>query len=159
VRAGTVVAAIAAVAFPVYTLFGVSAMSEETGYLTMLHQVCGDLGPHAAVVVIESAHTDGIDDWIPQALRSWCGADVAIRRGAADVDALHRLSREWAAQGRQFFVASSSYGYVKQVVPDARIMPTRHASDTNLLAPTLTHRPDAYVSQSLAMMVASVPPS
>ena len=65
---------------------------------------------------------------------------------------------DWRAQGRTLFVASSSYGYVQQTVPDASISPTRRAVDHKLLEPTLTHRPDAYTSQSLAVVVARIPP-
>jgi hypothetical protein len=157
-RAGGVGAAIVAVAFPVYTVVGVRSMAEETGYLGIVEQVCHDIGPHAAVVVLEASRTDGVDDWIPQALRGWCGAEVGITRGPASSDALHRLARDWRAQGRALFVASSSYGYVQQTVPDAPISPTRRAVDHKLLEPTLTHRPDAYTSQSLAVVVARIPP-
>jgi hypothetical protein len=156
-RAGAIVAAIVAVAFPLYTDVRVRSMAEETGYLKLLDQVCHDIGPHAAVVVVESSPTDGIDDWIPQALRGWCGAEVGVTRGKANGDALRRLAGEWRAQGRTMFVASSSYGYVQQTLPDAKISPTRRAVDHRLLEPTLTHRPNAYTSQSLAMVVASVP--
>jgi hypothetical protein len=158
VRGGAIVAAVAAVAFPVYTIVGVRSMAEETGYLALVGQVCHDIGPHAAVVVIESAQSDGVDDWIPQSLRGWCGAEVGITRGPASGEALRRLAREWRAQGRAFFVVSSSYGYVQQTLPGVPIMPTRRAVDRKLLAQTLTHRPDRYTAQSLAIVVASVPP-
>jgi hypothetical protein len=55
------------------------------------------------------------------------------------------------------FVASSAYGYVQQTLPDAKIAPTRRAVNHKLLEPTLTHRPNEYTSQSLAMVVARVP--
>jgi hypothetical protein len=156
-RAGAVVAAIVAVAFPLYTVVGVRSMAEETGYVKLVNQVCDDIGPRAAVVVIESSRADGIDDWIPQALRGWCGAEVGVTRGKANGDALRRLARDWRAQGRTMFVASSSYGYVQQTLPDAKIEATRRAVNHKLLEPTLTHRPNEYTSQSLAVVVASVP--
>ena len=158
-RVGGVVVAVAAVAYPVYTLVDVRSMSEETGYLAVVKDVCADVGPHAAVVVLEVARTDSLDDWIPQALRGWCGSEVAVTRGVASPEVLHRLSREWAAAGRQFFVASSSADYVRQVVPDARITPTRTVVNDRILAPTLSHRPDHYGSQSLSLVVASIPAS
>ncbi len=157
-RVVAVVVAIAAVAYPIHTLLPVRAMAEETGYLGVITDMCHDLGPHAVVVVLESARTDGADDWIPQALRGWCGADVGVTRGGAKVDDLHRLANAWRAAGRPFFVASSSYGYVKALLPDAVIKSTRRAVDSTLLAPTLTHRPNAYRSQSLQMVVSLVPP-
>jgi hypothetical protein len=133
-------------------------MAEQTGYLGVVKEVCDDIGPHAAVVVVESAGRDEIDDWTPQALRGWCGAEVGITRGGAHADALNRLALGWAAAGRPFFVVSSSYGYLREVLPDAQIEQTRRATDDKLLAPTLTHRPDAYRSESLTLLVARVEP-
>jgi hypothetical protein len=156
-RAGAVLIAIASVAYPVYTVVGVRSMTEETGYLGVVKDVCTDIGPHAATVVLENAPTDQLDDWIPQALRAWCGSDVAVTRGPVDPDALRRLAREWNAAGRPFFVASSSDAYIRSVLPDAQMRPTRRAVDTELLAPTLTHRPDTYRTEYLAMVVASIP--
>jgi hypothetical protein len=156
-RIGAVVIAVASVAYPVYTVVPVRAMEEETGYLSAVEGVCSDIGPHAAVVVLEAARTDNLDDWIPQAIRGWCGAEVAVTRGLAHADALRRLAREWSAEGRPFFVVSSSDGYVREVLPDAEMKSTRRAVDTKLLAPTLTHRPDGYRSQSVAIVVARVP--
>jgi hypothetical protein len=157
-RVGAVAVAVAAVAYPIYTVVGVRSMAEQTGYLGVVKAVCADIGPHAAVVVVESARTDGIDDWVPQALRGWCGAEVGITRGGAHADALHRLARGWAAAGRPFFVAGSAYGYLHELLPDAQIKQTRRATDNTLLAPTLTLRPHAYASESLTMVVARVEP-
>jgi hypothetical protein len=150
--------AVAAVAYPIHTLLPVRAMAEETGYLGVVTDVCGVVGPHAAVVVVEAARTDGADDWIPQAVRGWCGAEVAVTRGGSQTADLERLSVEWHAVGRRFFVLSSSLGYLQKLLPDATFTSTRRAADTKLLAPTLTHRPDAYRSQTLQIVVASVPP-
>ena len=158
VRIGAVVIAVASVAYPIYTVVPVRGMAEETGYLSAVEAACNDIGPHAAVVVLEAVRSDSFDDWIPQAIRGWCGAEVAVTRGPADVDALHRLAREWSAEGRPFFVMSSSSDYVRKVLPDAQMKSTHVAVDTKLLAPTLTHRPRAYRSQSLAIVVASIPP-
>lgn len=157
-RIGAVVLAVAAVVYPAYTVFGVRAMAEQTGYLSVVDDVCHDIGPHAAVVVLEAARTDQIDDWAPQALRSWCGAEVAVTRGPAHADSLHRLAREWGAEGRPLFVVASSSDYVKKVLPDAQITSTHRAVDSKLLAPTLTHRPNKYRTQSFEVVVASVSP-
>ncbi len=157
-RAIAVVVAVVAVAYPVYTLVPVRAMAEETGFFGVVTDVCADVGPHAAIVVVESARTDLIDDWAPQTLRSWCGADVAVMRGAIDPDDLRRLDRGWAQVGRRFFVVSSSSAFLHRLLPEATLSPTRLAVDERLLAPSLTHRPDAYRSQSLQLVLAAVPP-
>ncbi len=78
-------------------------------------------------------------------------------RGAHTAD-LERLATEWDAAGRHFFVVSSSLGYVQKLLPNSTFTSTRRAADRHLLAPTLTHRPDAYRSQTLQLVVASVPP-
>jgi hypothetical protein len=156
-RAIAVVVAVVAVAYPIYTLFPVRAMAEETGFFGVVTDVCADVGPHAAVVVVESARTDLIDDWVPQALRSWCGADVAVMRGVIEPDDLRQVDRGWAQVGRRFFVVSSSSAYLHRLLPDATLSTTRLAVDERLLAPSLTHRPDAYRSQSLQLVLATLP--
>jgi hypothetical protein len=158
-RVVAVVVAVAAVAYPIHTLLPVRAMAEETGYLGVITDICAAVGPHAAVVVVEAARTDGADDWVPQPVRGWCGADVAVMRGDSQTSDLERLAKEWNAVGRRFFVVSSSLGYVQKLLPTATFTSTRRAADTQLLAPTLTHRPDAYRSQTLQLVVASVPPA
>jgi hypothetical protein len=155
-RAGGVALAVLAVAYPLWALRPVGSMAEESGYLGVVDDVCRVVGPHAAIVVLETAITDSTDDWIPQAFRSWCGADVGVSRGSADPDVLRRLAGEWKAEGRQLFVASTSRDYVVQVLPDASIISTREAVDTKLLMPTLSHRPDSYTTQSFSMVVAPV---
>jgi hypothetical protein len=155
-RAGAVAIAVASVAYPLYTVVPVQAMAEDTGYLGLVKGVCGEIGPRAAVVVLEPAGGDQLD-WLPQPLRGWCGADVGITRGVADADALHRLAREWSASGRSLFVVASSAGDVRKAVADARVSPALEASDTKVLAQTLTHRPAAYRSLSYTVVVGEVP--
>ena len=71
-RIAAVAFAIAAVAYPIYTIRNVRSMSEQRGYLQVIDDVCAQVGPHAAVIVLERDKTDLYDDWVPQALRSWC---------------------------------------------------------------------------------------
>ena len=52
-RAAAIVFAILAVAYPMYTVIGLRSMSEERGFLAVVHDACADIGPHAAVVVLE----------------------------------------------------------------------------------------------------------
>jgi hypothetical protein len=157
-RFGGVILAVAAVAYPVHTLLPVRATAEETGYLAVVTDACAIIGPRAAVVIVESARTDSIDDRAPQAFRGWCGAEVGVMRGDAQPDDLQRLADGWNTVGRRFFVVSSSSTYVHSLLPNATFTSTRRALDTKLLAPTLTHRPDAYGTQSLELTIASVPP-
>ncbi|MDQ1455712.1 MAG: hypothetical protein QOH28_1332 [Actinomycetota bacterium] len=156
-RVAAILFAILAVAYPVYTVIGLRSMSEERGFLAVVHDACADIGPHAAVVVLERDEKDLFDDWTPQALRSWCGAEVGVTRGPARPDALSRLARAWNAQGRRLFVVALSADTVRMVFPGATISSTRQAVNTKIIRQTLTHRPDAYTRQTIFMAVAAVP--
>ena len=156
-RVAAIIFAILAVAYPMYTVVGVRSMSEDRGFLAVVHDACNDLGDHAAVVVLERDEKDLFDDWIPQALRSWCGAEVGITRGPARADALSSLARAWNANGRRLFVVSVSSDAVRKAFPGAAVTSTRVGINTQFLQQTLTHRPDAYARQSLSMVVAPVP--
>ena len=157
-RIGAIVFAVTAVAFPVYSIFPVRAMAEETGYLTLVHRTCDAIGPDAAVIVLEAARTDQVDDWFPQAIRSWCGAEVGVTRGGARTDAVHRLARSWDAEGKRLFVVSPTLADLRAVLPDGEVKASLRAVDDKLLAPTLSHRPDAYRTQEFAVVIARVPP-
>jgi hypothetical protein len=157
-RAGAVVFAITAVAYPMYTVVGVRSMSEQRGFLAVVDEACTDLGKHAAVVVLERDEKDLFDDAIPQTLRSWCGADVAVTRDhPARADVLRALARDWSARGQRLFVVAVSPDVVHALFPNAAIMETREGVNTKFLRQTLTHRPDAYARQALSMVVAQVP--
>jgi hypothetical protein len=157
-RIGAVVFAITAIAYPAYTLRPVRSMAEETGYLALVHHTCDAVGPNAAVIVVEARLTDQVDDWFPQAIRGWCGADVAVSRGTTKATTLHRMARNWDAEGRKLFVVSPTVTDLRAVLPHADVKASLHAVDDKLLAPTLSHRPDAYRSQDFAVVVAAVPP-
>jgi hypothetical protein len=156
-RVAAVVFALCAVAYPIHTLAGVSAMTEQRGFLAVVTEACSDLGPRAAVVVLERDKSDLFDDWTPQALRSWCGAEVAVSRGPAHADALRALARSWNARGRRLFVVALSSDQIAKTLPGAAITPTREAVNTKFLRQSLTHRPDAYSRQTLTMALAPVP--
>jgi hypothetical protein len=156
-RVTALVVAIYGVAFPLYTLRNVSAMTEQRPFLLVVHDVCAKVGDHAAIVVLERDERDLYDDWLPQTLRGWCGAEVAVRRGAADGPALRRLARDWQAAGRTLYVVSVYSGVITRALPDARVEGTRAASNQHLLEQTLTHRPDGYRGQGFSLAVARVP--
>jgi hypothetical protein len=151
--------AITAVAYPVHTVVPVRSMAEETGYLALVHHTCDAIGPDAAVIVVEARLTDQVDDWFPQAIRGWCGANVAVSRGTASTaNSLHRLARSWDADGKKLFVVSPTVEDLRRVLPDADVRSSLRAVDAKLLAPTLSHRPDAYRSEEFSVVVGAVPP-
>jgi len=160
VRGLSIAVAVVAVAYPVYTVWHLRSMSEKRGFLAVIDDACRDLGPHAAVVVVERDTNDLLDDWVPQTLRSWCGADVGVSSSSAvTAQSLHHLADEWNAQGRRFFVVANSTEEVGNLLPDAQVQQTRLVTDPHELEMTLTHRPRQYRTESFAMVVAAVPTS
>jgi hypothetical protein len=159
VRVAAIALVVVAVAFPIRAVWGVRNMTEQQGYVDVVHDACRAMGDgRHAVVVLERDELDLFDDWIPQALRGWCGADVAVMRGTPDAEVLRRLARGWEDLGTSVYVVAVSAERVRAVLPDAQLLTTREAVDARLLAPSLTHRPDAYTTQSLSMVLARVPP-
>jgi hypothetical protein len=154
---GAVVFAVVAVAYPLYTVIGVRSMTEQRGFLTIVNEACKDLGSHAAVVVLQRDESDLFDDKIPQTLRGFCGADVGVIHGPARADTLHRLAREWNAEGRRLFVVAQREDIISKLFPAANVEVTRQAVNTHALQQTLTHRPHSYSREALSMAVAEVP--
>jgi hypothetical protein len=155
-RGAAVVVAIAAVGFPAWTTLPVASMTEQRGYLGVVRDACAILGRDAAVVVLRSeagiAH-----QWFPQALRSWCGAQVATSRGDPDPAVLARLAAGWAAEGRTLWVASDDAATIRGVYPEAVPVKTRQGVNRRFLERTLMHRPDDYLVQHFTLALARVP--
>jgi len=159
VRGVGVVIAVVAVLYPIGTLIGVRNMSEKSDFVAVVNDGCKILGPHAAVVVLERDTNDLFDDWAPQTLRGFCGADVAVTRGNASTPAsLSRLASEWHAQGRRFFVAAVGPDVVQQFLPGQRTVATRTVKDRDTLSMTLTHRPRGYRSETFSMVFGEIAP-
>jgi len=156
-RVGAVVFAIAAVAYPLYTVRNVSSMAEDRGFLNVVEDACNKMGDKAAVVMLEHDATDLYDDWLPQTLRSFCGAEVGVARGAVTPDELRNLARAWNAQGRELFLVAKSPDVIQKLFPDAPVTATPLAVNPHFLQVTLTHRPDAYSPQQFSLSVARVP--
>jgi hypothetical protein len=157
VRGACVVVAISAIAYPARTVWPVRSMSEQRGFLLVVHDACRRIGPHAAVVVLESAGSAALfDDVVPQSLRGWCGADVAIMRGEPDVELLSNLAHQWATSEVKLFVIAETPERVFRAVPNADVAETRGVSNDRLLGPTLTQRPHSYSEERFKMFLARV---
>ena len=165
-RALSVVIAVGAVAWPIYTVAPVAAMQEKHGFLQVVKGVCNDVGPNAVVVVLRGGAADLTDQWIPQTLRSWCGAQVGAVHGVGsptkppiDPNELRQLAQQYRALGRELFVVASSPDVITRMLPDARPLPAHTATDRKELRRTLTHRPDDYMTETYSVTVARVPVS
>jgi hypothetical protein len=159
-RVAAVVVAAVAVAYPIYTVAPVQAMSEKRGSLEVVEEACRMLGPRAAVVVLEESDRSLFDDLVPQTIRSFCGAEVAITRGHASTpDSLARLASEFGAEGRGLYVVAGEPEGIQHLLPNAQVMKTRLALDQQTIEQTLTRRPSGYMSEGFEIAVARVPPA
>jgi hypothetical protein len=156
-RVAAVVIAIGAVAYPVHTIVHVRSMAEDRGFLAVVEDACNRVGDRAAVVMVEHDKTDLTDDWLPQSLRSFCGAEVAVERGAVKPDGLRQLADAWKAQGRNLFVVAKSPDVLQGLFPEAEVHQTPVAVNPFMLQLTVTHRPDAYSPQQFSLALAQVP--
>jgi hypothetical protein len=159
-RAVAVLIVVMAVAHPLYALRNVHRMQEQARFAGVVTGACDLVGSRAALVVLENADDPAsplFDDWVPQALRSWCGADVAIIRGRADPSRLVRMARAWEREGRVMWVASASPATITAVFPDVRPAVAGAAFNARRLESTIGRRPDGYETESFSMSVARVP--
>jgi hypothetical protein len=148
---------VVALAYPLSTLRGISAMSEQRGALAVVEDACHLMGPRPAVVVLKSP-TGIFDQWTPQTFRGWCDAEVAIVRGKPDTAALRRIAADWRALGRTTYVVADTAQTISTALPRARVSSTRRVT-SNALEHTLTRRPSRLVHQSFQIAVAAVNPS
>ncbi|HEV7524338.1 MAG TPA: hypothetical protein VGP92_05195 [Acidimicrobiia bacterium] len=156
-RVGAVAFAIVAVVYPLHEMWKLRSITEQRGFLAIVHDACDDIGPHAAVLVLEEDQGDLFDDWIPQGLRGWCGAEVGATRGGADAGTIQSLARAWRSEGRKLFVVAKSADIITKVFPTIAVTTTPQATNTKFLRLTLTHRPNEYMTQALEISVAQVP--
>jgi hypothetical protein len=159
VRGGAVLFAVAAVAYPIYTVLPVRAMSEQRAFLTLVNSVCDQVGDHGAILILERDYQDLYDDWLPQTFRSWCGVPVAARRGKVDTAEVKRLADQWAAEGRTLFVASKDSGVIDRLLPGSHVLTTPVVTNPWQLEATVTRRPSHYREQRLLIALAEVPRS
>ena len=150
--------------WPLYTVAGLQAMTEQRGYLNVVRDACAHMGPKPAVVLIDGSEDNIVDLWLPQTLRGWCGADVAILRAQGKTPAetraeLTRLADAWHAQGRRLFATADNWGVLTDALPGVPTYETPVAVNNNFLERTVTYRPRALIQESFAMLLAEVPHS
>jgi hypothetical protein len=160
-HATAVIIAVGAVAFPLYTIVPVRSMREQGGYLAVVDNACRTIGQNAVVAVVAGpsmASPDVREEWMPQTLRSWCGATVATVSLDSNARAtLLRVAARSTADNRRFFVVASGPEPIRQTVPEAKITNLPTAVNRRLLAQTFAHRPRGYDLQTFPMTIASLP--
>lgn len=155
-----VAAAVLVVAAPLSSLRGVSRMSEQPGYTRAIKEACGAFGPRAGVVVLEGGGL--LHEWIPQALRSWCGSEVVILRNPRAEesvrDAVRQAGRAWSAAGRPVWLVADSPDVLLVALPGAQVSTTSVIVNEHQLERTLTRRPSHYVRVDFAFSFAPYGP-
>jgi len=164
IRGLSVVVAVAAVAWPLHTIRPVRAMQEKHNFLEAVYGVCDDIGPNAVVILLRADMEDFTDQWLPQTLRSWCGAQVAAAHGAntaqdpaVDPDEVRELAQQYQTRGQKVFVVANSPETITTLLPEARPLPPHTVIDRKELVRTLTHRPNSYMTEKYSVTVAQVP--
>jgi hypothetical protein len=143
--------ALLSVLYPLATVRDVRAMAEQRRFLGVIQDTCDTVGRDAAVVVLPPSY----DKWLPQTLRSWCGADVAAMR-KPDAAALQRIAARAERAGQTLFVVARRAETIGEVLPDASAVATRRVENNRFLEKTLTHRPDEYDQQGFELAIARV---
>jgi hypothetical protein len=143
------------VAFPLWTLVPVPRMTEERGFLTPIHEVCDRVGRNGAIVILP---TGGPSIVSAQALRAWCGVDVAIAT-KPDADDLRQLAAAFERDGKKLWIVSDDTRAIVGLLPDAPARQTHTVQNDRNLQITLMHRPSKYASQVFTLAMAPVPTS
>ncbi|GIU88833.1 MAG: hypothetical protein KatS3mg009_3348 [Acidimicrobiia bacterium] len=151
-RAVAPVAAAVLVAAPASSVWGVARMTEQPGYTRAIDPACGAFGPGAAVAVLQG---DGLlHEWVPQTLRSWCGAEVVVLRGRPAAESVRAVARAFGASGRALWLVATTPEDVLAVAPGVPVAMTGVVVNEHELERTLTRRPSRYVRTDFAFAYA-----
>lgn len=158
-QAGAVVILVAAIAWPVRTVWPVRGETTQKGFLGPVDQLCHVIGPDAAVVVLQGATLQAI---LPQTLRSYCNVPVAVRIFEPKVPALDpagfaRLAAEWKRDGRSLFLIADSAARIDHIVPGLKPVAQVIAFDGVFLRERIVTRPDDFRSEGYVFTVARMP--
>jgi hypothetical protein len=151
VLAGVALLAAGTVAVPLWSAKPVRAGADQRGFPTAVRAACDALGPDAAVIVVED-DADALYKRVPQALRGWCGASVALADPALDPATRRNLTDAWAERDRPLFVLAGTPERAARLCPGATPV-TFRAENRFLIEQTLTHLPRGYSSQSLEFVL------
>jgi hypothetical protein len=155
-EAGVIALGLVAVVYPMATVVGVGAMSEQRDFLPAVEDACTIMGPDAALVIVsEKRSLESVTAPVP--IRTWCGIPSAQYRGPVDLPALEQAAAQWKAQGRQLWIGAADAGTIRTWLPGARPQVTRRAVNTHQLSRPLANRPQGYLRESFQLAVAPVP--
>ena len=168
-RLGAVVVGIAAVAFPIYTVVGVSQMTDQRGFPRVIDDVCNRIGHTGAVILPQELHGT---IWLygPQTIRSFCDVPVGVAysgdvttlvgrvpKGKLSAPVLRKLALDWATEGRALYIIANSPQTITKLFPGTEVTVTDPETNPHLLTQTLTERPGEYRPETLELAIAKVP--
>ncbi len=158
---GSVAALVAAaIAWPIHTDWPVRDDSAQHGFLAPVEELCHQLGPRAAVVILQGGH---LDEVLPQTLRSYCNVPVAI--GSADKSAVFPLSgamptdlaQRWNKTRHRVFLVADGTKRIARIFPGVEPVGRVVAVNTRLLRMTVGDRPHDLVTVEYRFVVVEVP--
>ncbi len=152
-RAGLIVLAAGAVAFPAWTIAPVAEERTQRGLLTVIEKLCDYLPEDAAVVV---AQTQLLDQNMTQTVRGFCDVPSANAPMDQPLSWYSEMARRWAAQGRSFYIVSPQKGFGLRWPPDVGEAITGVTFEN--LERTLTGRPEEYESFTLTLFARKIVP-
>lgn len=165
-RFAVIVLAAAAALYPLYTVGGVSQMTEQRGFFPVITDACAKIGPRGAVVMLAETQRPKSDAYLsaPQALRSFCDVPVVVMFGRPNATTLRLLAGRTRMQGRQLSLVCEFPQTILRVFPRAQVRPTLVGEELETLEATLTRRPSDYsdarvpIAAATQLMIAVVPP-
>jgi hypothetical protein len=157
--AGALIISAFAIGYPISTIVHIRAMTEQRGDLAVIKDACAKVGRDGAIVVLQSkAKGSIVHEWLPQALRGWCGVPVAnMPANGHEQATLEQLARRWQADNRKLWVVAGDGLAVHDALPSALARSTPVASNGFFLERTLLDRPDHYELQKFSLVLAPVP--
>jgi hypothetical protein len=157
------VAAAVMIAYPIWTVAGVSQMSDEHNYLTGLNDVCDAIGKDGSLVVVREMSNQYVVT-LPHPVRSWCGIPAAYFLNSPQQDTpnpglLKAIAERSKATGRTLWVGAEKPETLERWFPGITTKPGAHVVNDHKLAAPRPHRPESYDDQDFTFVVAPVPTS
>jgi hypothetical protein len=156
-RFAVVVLAAAAVLYPLYTVGGVSQMTEQRGLFPVITDACSKIGTRGTVVMLAETQRPKSEAYLsaPQTLRSFCDVPVVVMSGRPNARQLLSLAARSRLRGRDLVLVSEFPQTIQRVFPRAQVLPTIVGEELYTLEPTISRRPSDYTTKRVPVAVAT----
>ncbi len=129
--------------------------ADQRGHLAGIEKACEVLGPKAAVIVPAVRDANSLFKQVPQPLRAWCSAEVAVANARIEASEAKGLAREWASLDRILFVVANSPEQISAICAESELA-TIEISNQHLLQQTLIGPPRRYDTERLDLVIGRV---